>query len=143
MSSLTAEDQEWMLKTNSQYMEMIKVVMNLATASLVLPLFFVKNFVAQTDSQPPSQSFHWQAYSSWISLLLSLLFGLIFCWASAKYVKVVSGGKEDSFLARYLFHKTIVRDHDWFENRRDASAAGTVVFFFAGVVFALLFFSGR
>jgi len=142
MSSVTLEEKEWRLKTNSQYTEMMKVVMNLATASLVLPVVFVRNFVALKDGQPTAQSFHWTVYCSWASLLLSLLFGLIFGWASAQYVKVVSGGEEVSFLAKRFLHKKIVLSLDWFEGWRDTSGTVTVVCFLVGVVFALLFFSG-
>lgn len=142
MASFTAEEKEWMLNTNAQYTEMIKVVMNLATASLVLPIIFVRNFVELPAGHPASQSFHGLAYYSWITLSLSLLCGLIFYWASAKYVKVVSGGAEESFLAKLIWHKKVVRSRKWFETWRDLSAAGTVVGFLLGIAFALGFFSG-
>lgn len=139
MSSLPNE--EWRLKTNAQYMEVMKVLMNLATASLVLPIFFVKTFISPNSSCNPLATYlDWWAYGAWICLILSLASGMLFYWASAKYVKVVSGGKEKALL-RFTYHKEDFRSVNWFEKLRDGSAIVTVVFFIAGLIFSLYFFT--
>jgi len=122
------EEKEWRLTTNDHYVEVVKSLMNLATASLVLPIFFVKNFGAkdQTIAQSPNLPL---AYWSWGVLVSSLLFGLIFYWTSAKYVKVVSGGKENHSL-------------EWFEKWRDLSVRGMVGLFIIGLILSLWFFKG-
>lgn len=143
MSSLPDEEKEWRLTTNAQYLDVMKVLMNLTTASLVLPIFFVRNFVApKNDCKPLAQSLNYLAYIAWASLILSLVCGMSFYRASAKYVKVVSGGKEKSVLARLLCNKEVFCSVSWFEHWRDYSAVGTVILFIAGVVFSLLFFKG-
>jgi hypothetical protein len=131
--TMTKEEKEWRLTTNDHYSEVMKSLMNLITASLVLPIFFVKNFGAkdQTIAQSPD---HQLAYWSWGVLGLSLLFGLIFYWMSAKYVKVVSGGEEKPFWRKESLH------YSWFETLRDAATVFTVLYFIVGVVLALWFF---
>lgn len=140
MSSSPTEEKDWRLQTNTQYLDVMKVLMNLITASLVLPIFFVRTFVApRSDCKPLAESLNWQAYIAWLSLILSLVCGMSFYWASAKYVKVACGGRETSF-AWLLFNKRVSRPLSWFEHWRDYSAGGTVIWFIAGLVFSLLFF---
>jgi hypothetical protein len=136
MSSLPREG--WKLTTNAQYLEAIKVVMNLATASLVLPIMFVKNF--SSYERLALAPYRCWAYSSWSFLLLSVACGLGFYWASAKYVKVVSGGREMSWLARTFRHKETLRSANWFEILRDLSALVMVLCFILGLICSLWFF---
>jgi hypothetical protein len=81
----TEKEKGWRLAANTQYQEAMKIVVNLATASLVLPTVLIKNF------QPEGRLNNW-AYRSWMLFFLSILFCMLFFYASAKYVKVVSGG---------------------------------------------------
>jgi hypothetical protein len=81
----TEKEKGWRLAANTQYQEAMKIVVNLATASLVLPTVLIKNF------QPEGHLNNW-AYRSWMLFFLSILFCMLFFYASAKYVKVVSGG---------------------------------------------------
>jgi hypothetical protein len=55
-----------------------------------------------------------------------LLFGMLFYWASTKFVKVVCGGEES------ISEKA-------FETIHDVSISGAVVCFIAGLVSVLLF----
>lgn len=137
---MTKEEKEWRLTTNDHYLEVMKSLMSLITASFVLPLFFIKNFVG-ADRTLKSFPDYYRAYEAWVFLGLALVCGMIFYWASAKYVKVVSGGEEKSFWVRVICHKESV-PYNWFETSRDTMAALTIVCFLAGIALALWFFKG-
>jgi len=121
--SLPLPENEWKLKTNAEYQEAMKIVMNLSTASLVLPIFFVKNFTHYQCINNLSSLAIW----SWALLVLSIASGLGFHYASAKFVKIIYGGKV------FWQEKTVERLRDFF--------IGSAVFcFMAGVIVALFFF---
>jgi hypothetical protein len=101
----------------------MKLLMSLATASLVLPLTFVKAFTA---NGPAAHSLRPAAYWSWGFLGGSLLFGMLCYWASTKFAKVVYGGPESI-------------SEQSFEKVRDVSIAGAVLCFFVGLALALCF----
>jgi putative addiction module CopG family antidote len=107
---------------------------------VVLPIVFVRNFVVLKENQTVAQVLKCQAYLSWIFLFLSLSCGMIFYWASAKFVKLVCGGKEVSFFWNKVRHKEKFRSEKWFENWRDVSIVGAVSFFILGLIFSLWFF---
>src|SRR6516225_5963611 len=92
--SLPFSQQEvtWRLAVNGNYQDVMRTFMNLVTASLVLPLFLVRNFLGVPEGQPITNYLRPSAYLSWGSLFLSLLCGMGFFLASAKYVKLVYGG---------------------------------------------------
>jgi hypothetical protein len=117
---------EWRIPVNSQYQEAMKLLMNLVTAALVLPIVFVRNFVDLGTHETLSRHLRPQAYWAWGFLAGSLLCGIVFYWASAKYVKVVFGGPE-------------TKSVQWFEITRDVAMGGAVGCFLAGVVCLLWF----
>jgi hypothetical protein len=41
----TKKDKKWKLAANAQYQDAMKIVVNLATASLVLPIVLIKDFL--------------------------------------------------------------------------------------------------
>jgi hypothetical protein len=85
----------WKLKTNEQYQELMKIVINLATAALVLPVVFIKDFLGLKEGEYIKPHLNLLAYSAWLLLFFTLFASMLFYYASAKFVKVVSGGKED------------------------------------------------
>jgi hypothetical protein len=124
-----SQENEWKLKVNAEYQEAMRVVINLAAAALALPLVFLKIFVGaeQCNSHRLTPS----AYVSWGLLLLSLGFGMAFYYASAKFVKAVCGGYDESVeKAR----------EKWYEKSRDTWVRGVVACFAAGIVSLLWFF---
>lgn len=128
--ALPLPDAAWKLAVNATYQDVMKTFMNLVTASLVLPLFLVRNFLRVPEDQPITDYLRRSAYLSWVSLFLSLLCCMAFFWASAKYVKVVSGGG-----ATELWTETA------FERFRDWSVSGSVLFFLAGLLFLGWYFA--
>jgi hypothetical protein len=118
-------EDEWKLKVSVQYQEAMKTPISLATAGLALPALFL----SWAGKKPDGAILHglttW-AYRSWACLFLSLAFGMVFYWASSKFVKVVCGGPE-------------TRSERFFEIVRDMSIALTLLLFISGLVSALLF----
>ncbi len=78
----------WRLDTNDRYREVIKVVMGLATGSLVVPVIFLRDVLRLPSDLPLSQALDGRAYWSWACLALSVLFGIVFHYASAKWVRL-------------------------------------------------------
>ena len=85
-------DAAWKSTVNANYQDVMKTFMNLVTASLVLPLFLVRNFLGVPEGQSITSYLRRSAYFSWVSLFLSLVCCMVFFVASAKYLKVLSGG---------------------------------------------------
>jgi len=88
---------------------------------------FVRNFVGVKDNEPIASHLDIQAYSAWVLLFVSLICGMVFYWSSAKYVKVVCGGKESMSEAS-------------FETIRDGSIFGMVLAFVFGLLCLFWFF---
>jgi hypothetical protein len=135
-------EDEWKLEVNTQYQEAMKVAINLATASLVLPIVFLKVFVGAeqfTAAGRPAS-----AYCAWILLLGSVLCGMGFYYTTAKFVKAVCGGFKEKFKdqgkdPRDLEAFERMWEKRW-ENRRDFLAVVVAVCFFGGIVSLLVFF---
>ena len=85
--------EEWKLKVNANYQEVMKTALNLVTASLFLPILFIRTFLG-IDHGPLKDKLLPSAYCSWKCLFAALLFGMLFYWASAKFVKLLCGGEE-------------------------------------------------
>jgi hypothetical protein len=111
------------LEVNKQYQEAIKIVINLVTASLVLPVVFLKNIVGTQFNKIGSLS-SW-AYASWGCLGLSLLACVAFYWCSTKYTKALYKLDKDNEKQVELW--------------RDRSARFATVTAFIGLILLLFF----
>jgi len=131
--SLPLPKDAWEFAVNSTYQEVMKTFLSLVTASLVLPLFLIRNFVRVPEGEPISDYLGRSAYWSWALQFLSLVCCMVFFWASAKYVKVLSGGTET-----WWGHPV---SYSSFETLRDLSASGSVLFFLAGLLTLGWFFA--
>jgi choline-glycine betaine transporter len=118
-------EDEWKLKVSAQYQEAMKTPISLATASLILPVVFLSWAGKRSEGGILLGLTIW-AYVSWICLILSITFGMVFYWASSKYVKVICGGTEQWPERR-------------FEQIRDISICFTLLLFIAGLVSSILF----
>jgi hypothetical protein len=94
MSTLLPENR-WKLVVNANYQDVMKTLMNLTTASLVLPFLFIRTFLGVPEGKRLADDLPWPAYGFWGLLLLSLMCDMAFFWASAKFIKAVSRGNED------------------------------------------------
>ncbi|MGO9270339.1 MAG: hypothetical protein ACLQOO_08830 [Terriglobia bacterium] len=145
--------EEWKLKVNAQYQEAMKVILQLATASLVLPFWLVRNFLNLKENQPLGPHLHYlSAYTSWFLLLLSIAFYVLFVYSSAKFVKAVCKGMQSDDekkrfvrFARKLADKLGTKHdsvslEDIFEWTRDTAIKGSIGSFFGGLICLLVFF---
>jgi hypothetical protein len=85
---------EWKITVNTQYQEAIKIVINLVTASLVLPVVFLKNIIAVAPNELKSHLWPF-AYAAWVLLGVSLSACLAFYFYSMKFAKAVYKGQEN------------------------------------------------
>jgi hypothetical protein len=69
------------------YQKVVNTVMGLATASLILPVFFLRNFLSVPQDEPLVNYLYGSIYWSWIFLVLSIVSGTIFFYVSAKWIK--------------------------------------------------------
>lgn len=133
---LPLPEDEWKLKVNANYQEAMKTLISLVTASLVLPIFFIRNFLGISDPVPIRPHLHASAYWAWVFLFASLLCSMFFYLGAAKFVKVVCGGKEE--WPKRLFR---IDPEKFFEHLRDGAVGGTVLFFVAAIVALGRFFT--
>jgi hypothetical protein len=89
----------WRLDTNDRYRDFVKMVVSLATAVLVLPVFFLKDVVALPKERPLSDALNDKAYWSWICLALSIACGLAYHYVSGKWVRL-AWDQEVAFFAK-------------------------------------------
>jgi hypothetical protein len=98
----------WRLDTNNRYRDAVKVVMDLSTASLVVPVFFLRDILRVPQTEPLSQVLNWKIYLSWASLAIAIFSGLVFYYASAKWVRL-AWGKESQFFGKKLTDACVER----------------------------------
>jgi hypothetical protein len=89
--------EQWKLDVNDRYQAAVGVVSSLATASLVLPIFFLKDMVSSESQQSIADSISWFVIAGWILLGLSILSAIIYQYCSAKWVKLAWGKEADMF----------------------------------------------
>lgn len=127
MSDFTKE-QQWKLAANAEYQKSVTIIINLATASLAIPLVVVKNFGGGDGCKNP-QSPHWLVITGWLLLLVALISGGIFHYASGKFVKAIHDGYGADSRAEEMR----------FEKNRDNSIKCLVASFSLGLVFQIVF----
>jgi len=81
----------WRLDTNERYRELIRLLISLSTASLLLPVFFARQFLAIPDAVPLCDVFCRSVFLSWGFLALSVISGIIFHFLSAKWARLAWG----------------------------------------------------
>ena len=80
----------WRLDSTDRYREVLRVIMGLSTGVLIVPVFFLRD-VLNISNEQISQVLNPKIYISWGSLGLSITFGLIYFYASAKYIRLAWG----------------------------------------------------
>src|ERR1700722_19322133 len=120
---MLTREEDGMLEVNKQYQEAFKIVINLATASLVLPIVFAKSIGGVSEPDIKGELGRW-AYSGWFLLVLSLCFCLLFYYCSTKFTKALYRGASTTMI----------------EKCRDAAAAVAVPTFALGLICLLIFF---
>ena len=86
-------DQDWKSLANAEYQKVVASVTALATGSLVLPLFFLRDLAGVEEGKPLFPHLSHAVYASWALLSLAIFFGIFFQYVSAKWLKNAHGGK--------------------------------------------------
>src|SRR5258708_1733383 len=121
----------WKLDTNDRYREAVKVVMDLSTASLVVPIFFLRDILRVPQTEPLSQVLNWKIYLSWASLSIAIFSGLVFYYASAKWVRL-AWGQDSQFSG-------ITLTEDRVERTLEVALWTTFVTFVVGIILIMWF----
>ncbi|MDO8289179.1 MAG: hypothetical protein Q7T44_08175 [Parvibaculum sp.] len=120
--------QDWRALTNAEYQRVVASVTALATAALVLPLFFLRDLAGIAEGKPLLPYLSWVVYTSWIFLGLSIFLGVLYQYISAKWIKSANGG------ITTLSSKALECLLDW-------TFWLSVIFFLGGVGFLISFAS--
>ncbi|MBS1115348.1 MAG: hypothetical protein H6Q94_1077 [Nitrospirae bacterium] len=118
--------EQWKIETNNTYQKVVGTIMGLATASLVLPVLFLRNFLSVPQEKPLVNYLCGSIYWSWALLALSIFFGTIFYYVSTKWIKQAWGQRT------YLSANTI-------ENILDLTFWLEIIFFIMGICLFVFF----
>ncbi len=89
--------EQWKLDVNDRYQAAVGVVSSLATASLVLPIFFLKDIVTSGPGKSIADSLTYLVIIGWLLLGLSILSAIVYQYSSAKWVKLAWKKDADMF----------------------------------------------
>ena len=84
----------WRFDTNERYREVVRSMMTMSTATLLLPVFFAREFLAVDKNIPLKCVFGRLIYSSWVVLAVGILSGIFFHYISGKWM-VYAWGRKD------------------------------------------------
>ena len=122
----------WRLDTNERYREVVRTLMGLATASLLLPVFFAREFLGITSTKPLNAVFSSGVYWSWLFLALTIFAGVLFHFLSAKWVRMAWDQDASVF--------GIAASENCIERLLEVSLWATVLAFAAGLALVVVFF---
>lgn len=118
---------QWRIETNDRYSKIVEKVISLATGSLVLPAFFLREFLGVPKEKALVPFLNCWAYFGWGSLGISILLGLVYSWLSVKWVKRAFG------------QPTVLPE--WFlEFAMDWSFGLMLLLFLVGIIVTVVFF---
>jgi len=86
-----SDTHKWRMDVNDRYQKVVDAILNLATASLILPILFLRSFIGVPDGTPILPKLSCLAFIAWALLLCAIIFGILFYYASAKWVKLALG----------------------------------------------------
>lgn len=81
-------DDQWKLDVNDRYSKAVGIVISLASASLFLPILFLKDIAGISSTQSIADSLSIWVYTGWGLLALSVISGVLYFFFSAKWVKL-------------------------------------------------------
>lgn len=80
--------EQWKLDVNDRYQAAVGVVSSLSVASMVLPIFFLKDVAAIGSSKSIADVISGWVFVGWLCLSVSVLSAIIYYYCSAKWVKL-------------------------------------------------------
>ena len=111
---------------------MVRTLMGLATASLLLPVFFAREFLGLKSTTPLKVVFGTEVYWSWALLVLAIFAGVLFHFLSAKWARLAWGQSAGIF--------GIAVSESCIEGSMEFCFWTTVLAFLIGLVLVLVFF---
>jgi len=88
---------QFKLDVNDRYQKGVALVTSLSTASLILPILFLKDIVNVTGNQTVADALTSDVYLGWKMLATSIFLGVLYYFFSAKWVKLAWGKSTDIF----------------------------------------------
>jgi len=88
---------QFKLDVNDRYQKGVALVTSLSTASLILPILFLKDIVNVTGNQTVADALTADVYLGWKMLAASIFLGVLYYFFSAKWVKLAWGKSTDIF----------------------------------------------
>ncbi len=82
---------KWRIEVNDRYIKVVNSVISLATGALVLPAFFLREFLGIPKEKALAPLLTCAAYTAWVCLGCCVLIGLLYSWISVKWVKLAWG----------------------------------------------------
>lgn len=125
----------WKIDTNGKYIDVVKTIMGLSTASLLLPVFLAREFLGIESKQPLADVFSCSIYWAWFLLGASLLAGVFFQYLSAKWVRIAWGKEAGIFFSKSTKESTV-------ELLMEISFWFCVLLFGSGLALTLVYFVG-
>jgi hypothetical protein len=122
----------WRIDTNDRYRDLVSLVISLAVAALLVPVFLAREFLGIPETKPLISVFSLSAYLSWLFLGASILCGLLFYMFSAKWIRL-AWGQSASIDGVTLTDETCEKVLEW-------SLWLCVLTFVAGLASAIWFF---
>lgn len=123
----------WLLDSNDRYLEVVRTLIGLSTASLVIPVFLMRDVFGVESTKSILSFFTCSVYASWVSLGIAILSGIIFHYFSAKWVRM-AWDQPAWFFRKTLSKNSVETILDW---AFWISAAG----FILGLSFIIYFFA--
>ncbi|WP_147279497.1 hypothetical protein [Plesiomonas shigelloides] len=123
----------WKKDTNERYLDMVKSITNLSTASLLLPVFLARNFVNISKETPLLSVFGCSIYAAWILLGLSIISGVFHQYLSAKWLRIAWGKPAGILWSKDTSESTVECCMEW-------CLWICVTYFMLGIAFTLYFF---
>ena len=87
--------EKWKLDVNDRYQKAVGIVISLSTASLAIPIIFLKDLVALSKERTIIALLDGFVYGGWALLATSILAGIFYCFFSAKWAKRAWGKDAD------------------------------------------------
>jgi len=127
----------WKKDTNDRYVEVVKTVMGLSTATLFLPILLTREFLGVESNVALFAVFTASIYFALFFLAMSILSGVFFQYLSAKWLRIAWGKKAGIFFSKDTKEETV-------ECCMEVSLWACILFFFVGLCrsyyFAVVFF---
>jgi hypothetical protein len=123
---------QWKIDTNDRYQKAVHTIISLSTASLILPTFFLREFLNVAKEKPLWDQLNWFVGMSWILFGLAIVAGIVFYYASAKWIKQAWGIGLRWPGGRLVKERCLEMILDW-------SFRLMMILFFFGVIYFILF----